>query len=788
MPQKKQVKLETAINEIVIVNNKKLTPYIELVNFSSRNIDQKKLGTILGIFEIKDTSDDSAYIVNFLSSVAKKTYFASHQKNPESSFESTLAKVNLSLSEIAKHGNINWVGKIDAVLCSVFENQIHFSVSGDAKVLLLRKNKLTEISAGLSPKDESANPLKTFTDISSGKLEDADKLILTTDDISHIFTLDELEKYALSFNNNKFLRFLKTALVNELDIAGTIVIDAKKITKKIKEKPVEDKEDISIKDLNLFGNTVFEEKKKRNKKENSSQLREDNQDKEDYVHKQTGHIYITDSQSNYENTDENKFDQLFTQAKENISIFFENIQETIIKKWNYKIKKSISSFFEKKESINIPPTHSDSKKFTHPNYAEFFAGVSSKTKEISGTILNKSKSLSLEKIEKIKNLSPKKNIQPARESYPASNYAPSAFQEFPPKKAIVKKDTFEIIFKKAKLEIFKFARFIYPKIILVLGSLKKIFPHFLTLKNTFSRMNLKLRLITLAIIIFILVLPLVLLLKNSDDDKTKATTTSENTSNENLEINPSTQSYKEAESIYADSQIIGSFIFNNTPFAISKNKITDIEKKEAYDFPENFRNASHYSFMNDLNLLFLINEKNQLISFSPISLKFKDDVINIEDSVKIEGIGTYLTYLYVIDSNNKQIYRYPRAENGFGEKIDWLSSDINFENINGVAIDGNVYIAKKDSILKLFNRKTQEFNLKTDANSSINGIFTNEDTTHIYILDNLNGELIKFDKNGNKVGFISNQELTKAKNIWISEKNSLAYFTNENSIFKITLP
>ncbi|KKP64556.1 MAG: hypothetical protein UR60_C0019G0011 [Candidatus Moranbacteria bacterium GW2011_GWF2_34_56] len=646
--------------------------------------------------------------------------------------------------------------------------------------MLLRKNKLTEISAGLSPKDESANPLKTFTDISSGKLEDADKLILTTDDISHIFTLEELEKYALSFNNNKFLRFLKTALVNELDIAGTIIIDAKKTTKKIKEKIAVDKEDISIEDLNLFGSTVFEEKKKRAKKENPSDIQENRQDKEDYVHQQTGHIYIKDSHGNYENNDENKFDQFLAQSKENISIFFENVQETIIKKWNYKIKKSIYSFFEKKESIDNRPPQSDSKKFTHPNYAEFFSGVSAKTKELSGNILGKSKSLSLEKIKK---LSQKKSVQSPAVNQPSANYAPPVSQKFHSKK-----DNFQIIFKKAKLGTLKFARFIYPKIILFLSSLKKTLPHFLTLKNTFSKMNLKLKLITLAIIIFILIFPLVLLLKNSDDDKTTATTTSENNSNENTEINPSTQSYKEAESVYTDSGIIGSFMSNNTLFAISKNKITDIEKKEDYNFPENFRNASRYSFMHDLNLLFLINDKNQLISFSPISLKFKDDAINIEDGVKIEGIGTYLTYLYVVDSNNKQIYRYPRAENGFGEKIDWLSSDINFENINGMAIDGNVYIAKKDSILKLFNRKTQEFNLKTDSNSSINGIFTNEDTTHIYILDNLNGELIKFDKNGNKVGFISNQELTKAKNIWINEKNSLAYFANENSIFKITLP
>ncbi len=779
MPQKKQTKLETTISEIVIVNNKKLTPYIELVNFSSRNIDQKNLGTILGIFEIKDTSEDSAYIVNFLSSVAKKTYFASHQKNPDASFESTLAKVNLSLSEVAKHGNINWIGKIDAVLCSVFENQINFTVSGDAKVLLLRNRKLTEISAGLSPKDEAANPLKTFTDISSGRLEDADKLILTTDDISHIFTLEDLENYALSFNNNKFLRFLNTALVNELDIAGTIVIDAKKVTKKIKEKSLKVQENKSEIDANLFGSSAFEKNKKRGQEILTQDL-QPAKNKKDYIHKQTGHIYITDSKGNYENFEENKFEHFIVQSKEVLSEFFENIREQVFKKWNYKIKKQLSSFFRKnKSSANtiIAPE----KKNVRKDYVAFFSNVTVKIKRIINTAGNKLRPSNSTRVSQFNSFFKKDTIR-------FSGDTPLQENKSTISKPTQRKGTLNLIFKKITGTILRFTKTIYPKTRLALNFLKKLLPHFLVLKKMFLKMNLKLKLITLAVIAFILIFPLILL-KNNKDDKTLSVTAPEDNNSESLEINPSTQSYKEIETLYQDSDIIGSFIFNNTIFAISKNKIVQLgSKNENYNFPENFRNAVHYSFMDDLNLLFIINNKNQLISFSPISLKFKDDVINIKDDVTIEGIGTYLTYLYIIDSKNKQIYRYPRAENGFGEKLDWLNSDINFENISGIAIDGNVYIAKKDTVLKLFNRKAQEFNLKIDANSSINEIFTNNDTSNIYILDNLNGELIKFDKNGNQIGFVSNQKLTKATKIWIDEKNSVAHFTAENSLSKITLP
>ena len=780
MPQKKQIKLETEINEIVIINNKKLTPYIELVNFSSRNIDQKKLGTILGIFEIKDTSEDSAYIVNFLSSVAKKTYFASHQKSPEESFESTLAKVNLSLSEVAKHGNINWIGKIDAVLCSVFENQINFSVSGDAKVLLLRNGKLTEISAGLSPKDEAANPLKTFTDIASGRLETNDKLILTTDDISHIFSLDDLEKYATSFKNEKFLRFLKTALVNELDIAGTIVIDTKKTSAKRKEKSAKKTVDKSFNDeFNLFGNKAFKETDRSKKETSVSEILAEKDKKKEYINKQTGHIYISDTNENYENFHEDKIGQLLDNFKEHFSDFNYWFKNKYLKGLGYKFRKGFNSLLEKKSPSQKSENLKESSYEITPPAS---SNLSKKLRSISSDLKDKTKKIS----------APKWPVKaPLSQENISNNFTqniPIAKTSTINSKFFINKESSIAFFQKTIEQILVFLNFLYLQTKRFFKLIKKTFPHLSKLKRLFLKMSPKMKIITLLVISFIIITPLILMLRDGKPaETTPAATISD--PNKDLPVNPSTQSYKETSTLYESSDLLGTFVFDNTVFAISKNKITELggENKD-YNFPDNFKDAQFYSFMNDLNLLFLINTKNQIISFSPISLKFKEDSISIQSGVKIEGIGTYLTYLYLVDSNGKQIYRYPRADNGFGEKLDWLSSDVSFENITGLAIDGNVYLAKRDSVLKLFNRKTQDFSLKIDTNSSIDEIFTHEDLTNIYVLDNLNGELDKFDKNGNKIGFVSNQNLTKANKIWIDEKNSAAYFIAEKSLYKISLP
>ena len=799
MPPKKQIKIDTEINEIVIINNKKLTPYLELVNFSSRNIDQKKLGTILGIFEIKDLSDDSAYIVNFLASVAKKTYFASHQKTPEESFESTLTKVNLSLSEIAKHGNVNWIGKIDAVLCSIAENQINFSVSGDAKVLLLRNGSLMEISNDLSPKDEAANPLKTFTDIASGRLEAGDKLILTTDDISHVFTLEELEKNANSFDKNKFVRFIKTALVNELDIAGTMIIDAKERIEENK-KAILTEEEIDtppeVTDINLFGNKIFEEKNK--PKEKSAQKENGLPEKEseaEYTNSKTGHIYISSSEENIPPQPENKFEEWVHISKEKISDFGFWFNENYIKKGSYKIKKQLSQIF-KKNPPSSQPTPTVTEMPTPKIPSQEVALPTPKLQERPVPIKTKT-SFPEKKVETI----PKTSLTPNQRFKQIMAQVGESEKITPNQKRVNQKQDIDDFFsrkkysvpiqKSQKIEVHSSRNFGKFSLENYLKPIKNLFlfliPKAVSIKENFLKMNIKFKLITLGIILAIFIIPF-FIFKNDSSVIEVQTPAPANNSEDDLKINPSSQSYKEATGLYESKNLIGTLVFEDSIFAIENNKIKEINSQKEYSFPDNFRGAKLYSYMGDLGLLFILNEENKIISFSPISLKFKEEAIEISSSSKVEAIESYLTYLYVVDSGNQQIYRYPRADNGFGSKTDWLQSTISFENISGMAIDGNLYLSNNNSVAKLFNRKTQDFELKKDSDSSIDEIFTNEDIKYIYVLDNKNGELDRYDKDGNKQSFVSNQELTKATKMWVDEKNSFTYFITDVGLFRISNP
>jgi len=801
MPAKKQIKIDTDIKEIVVINNKKLTPYIEIVNFSSRNIDQKKLGTVLGIFEIKDLSEDSAYIVNFLSSVAKKTYFASHQKNADESFESALAKVNLSLAEIANQGNVNWIGKIDAVMCSISENQINFSVSGDAKVLLLRSGQLSEISANLSPQDEAVNPLKTFTDIASGKLEVGDKLILTTDDISHIFTLEDLEKNANSFNEKEFAQFLKTALVNELDIAGTIVIDAKE---HLAEKPqpisqrisTQNKLNTETTDVNLFGSNAFAKEKSSPENppiQKSAPIPEKKKESKNYVNKKTGHIYISDSGENYSAPAENKFDEWLEISKEKMGDFGFWIKETYIRKINYKIKKQVSQYSQKmkskpepiKKPVPIPENIPTPPKVQPTPISKI---VSNPPKIQPTPIIPPIKSkIDLPKktesnSQKICQKVPEKISRPLEIRKPLNSFInrENLSQKICAHKIAIKNKNH--ILKEKLIWILSGLFALLKKIAKSIWQLRhKIAPQISLIKRMFLKMNPRMRIISLLILAFIFIAPFFFFGNNSQENTTSEIKTDE----ASAQINPSSEFHKDAAEILKEKDLIGFFALNSYKFAIGKNKIIDLDSQKEYSYPENFRDARLYSFMDDLNMLFLLDDQNQVISFSPISLKFKEESIELNDDFQIEAIASYLTYLYLADSNNKQVYRFPRAENGFGIRTNWLRDDISFDEITGMAIDGSVYLARENSISKLFNRKKEVFDLEKDSDSTINDIFTSDDLSAIYILDNLNGEITKYNKDGQKESYFSNQELTGASRIWIDEKDSAAYFTNDSGLFRI---
>ena len=279
------------------MNNRQLKPYAELFEYHPENIYQKPLGSLMGFFEMKDYSKDSEYIVNFLTSVLKKEYYANPKRSATESFDSALHKVNVALSEIAKHGNINWLGKIDAAICVMEQNTIHFSVTGNGHVYIKRQDQFMSISDALAPDQSDPHPLKTFVDVSSGKTESGDRVLIFSDDIFQILPLEKLGKSVLRYDRTKFAQFMKTALSNELEMTCAIIVEVFK-----KENPIhsglaiiEDDdfgEEFPLEEFNAFSQKTYAQKTAPTEIHSTPSISEEVDETKEYTDKKTGHIYI----------------------------------------------------------------------------------------------------------------------------------------------------------------------------------------------------------------------------------------------------------------------------------------------------------------------------------------------------------------------------------------------------------------------------------------------------------------------------------------------------------------
>ena len=187
--------------------------------------------------------------------------------------------------------------------------------------------------------------------------------------------------------------------------------------------------------------------------------------------------------------------------------------------------------------------------------------------------------------------------------------------------------------------------------------------------------------------------------------------------------------------------------------------------------------------MNDLNLLFLINSGGQTISFSSVSKKFQNNTLDIPQNSTISVATTYLTYIYLLDTKNSQIYRYPRAEGGFGQKTDWIKEPVELSVATGMAINENIFVANGGNILKLFRGIKQDFNMEQSATPIVPfKIDILENGANIFVLDKANSRIVKLDASGSIVSQYYNPEIGKAGDLAVDEANNTVYFSTSADI------
>ncbi len=212
-------------------------------------------------------------------------------------------------------------------------------------------------------------------------------------------------------------------------------------------------------------------------------------------------------------------------------------------------------------------------------------------------------------------------------------------------------------------------------------------------------------------------------------------------------------------------------------------------KSEKLTLPENVQlsEIKAIDYIGSLNLFFLSSDTTT-ISYSAKVKKFIPNKIILPTDFKLAGQNTYLSYLYLLDSSSKQIYRYPRATGGFALSKKWLVNSLTHNaTLSAMAIDENVRIAYLDGTVEKYSKgkllNTKKFELK-----SLDFIETTEGLKSYYLLSKEDGKILKINKNNDSVEReYQNTAIQNTTTFTVDEKTKLLHIFDGKELLSIDL-
>lgn len=803
-----------------MANGRSFQPFIRTFNYTGENISKSNLGTLIGVFEIDEMSEDCAYIVNFLASVAKKEYFSNPRRGAIESFEAALHKINLALSELVKHGNVTWLGRLHGTLGVLEKNNLHFSVTGKAKILLFRNDSISDISDGLASEESHIHPIKTFVEVSSGRLSLDDRVILTSPELLALFSIDELTKNARRMDRDRFMQFLKTALINELDMSGVLLVDVQEETIALSPKAPKNPEVRSMKSVaNIFSQSAFSSKKQAGAtsiKEALAQTEKEALEKkhEEYVDSKTGHIYVQGATPK-EPGQHLRWERLLLSLEEGLDTL--RLLVTAQGKWFRKGKKqmSLAAHLLHEESRSIRRKISRTLRRHWRQMTE--KSVSSPAADQPVTTMVPRSDAPSPRVPSLPNESGQERGTPQKESVMTDKLPlfmqeklarfydrePAPTQENNPP-AVSK--TGVVVFLTALrndassllVTLRRLARGIGDRYqALALGTrVKRFSTAFWSLFQSgwsyWMHLSPKRRHITLGIVAILGSIAILGLLFPAGPETSP---TSQEISQP--EKNPTTEPIRDdtrlasgnMTTIIGDTAepIVASATMNGELYVITKRSVMRMSDRASYPLPSDSA-ATFVSVMDDLRLIFIYTEKGALYAWSPISKTFVENTLTRNSDTRVTGIGTYLTYLYILDSATDQIYRFPRAEGGFGTGTPWFRETVSIEENSHMAVNETIFVTPDDTTVKGFFRGRSTATLESpEGGLQLTDLYTHPGLTNVYALDSERRRIFVWSQDGRLIKEISHDELGAGRNISVNEEQNEIFIGTDHALLSFKL-
>jgi hypothetical protein len=169
-----KVTLKPAVKEFLYRSGEE-NVYFDVLSYQGSTAQEKSLGALFAISQIKYFEEDLSYLVSLILSLAKREYYSEtsfQEQNPKETFSRTLKKLNEVLEDFFQNKNF----KLNIGLVAIVGENIFISRLGKFKINLARNNQLVDILNNVELFRKDAEGEKQFSNIISGKLQPNDRL------------------------------------------------------------------------------------------------------------------------------------------------------------------------------------------------------------------------------------------------------------------------------------------------------------------------------------------------------------------------------------------------------------------------------------------------------------------------------------------------------------------------------------------------------------------------------------------------------------------------------------
>lgn len=235
--------------------------------------------------------------------------------------------------------------------------------------------------------------------------------------------------------------------------------------------------------------------------------------------------------------------------------------------------------------------------------------------------------------------------------------------------------------------------------------------------------------------------------------------------------------------------------FNGERFVFDNNYLYEIlsasgEIKNSYKLPEREELLSGIPFSTKSGIVFL-TKSGKIIEFANENVSYASTSDNAFKNAN--AISTFSKYLYLLDPENSQIWKYEKRDKSFATAQEY-NLDADLSSAISIAIDGNIFVLTSDGeIIKMLRGKKVNYAIRNAPENSMSGltkIYTTSELNKLYLLNKAKNSILVFSKGENEAYYerqIMIEDASEIRDFWVNPVSNYLFYVDSEKLYEFGL-